>query len=39
MTPVCKAAVAVSMAPMNGSDQVNSASNSSAMTMAKTPMP
>ena len=39
MTPDWSAAVADSMAPMNGSDQVNSASKSSAMTTAKTAIP
>ena len=39
VTPDCSTTVADSMAPMNGSDQANSASNSSAMTTAKTPRP
>ena len=38
-TPAWSTSVADSMAPMKGSDQVNSASNSSAMTTANTAMP
>ena len=38
-TPDCSQPAADSMAPMNGSDQENSASNSSAMTAANAAMP
>ena len=39
LTAPCSHAVAVSMAPMNGSDHVNRASKTTAMTTAKTAMP
>ena len=39
VTPDCSTAVADSMAPMNGSDHVNNASNSSAITAANAAMP